>query len=187
MKKKSIWIILIIIMNVLGMTGYYIYHKVQEKKEQNEILEYTPEPEITEEQLRQTIVSLYFNHKDTGTLVPEARSIDVKILANDPYMTLMNLLISGPKNDTLKSTIPEGTKINQAKLQSNMLILDLSKEFIDNHVGGTQEESTTIYSIVNTMTQLNEIESVKIIIDGQENLEFKDREISFKEPFVRKD
>lgn len=44
-----------------------------------------------------------------------------------------------------------------------------------------------VYCIVNTMTQLNEIEGVKIIIDGNENASFSDNEISLKEVFMPKE
>ena len=164
-----------------------MYTQVEITKEGNPMTEFVPEPEITEEQLRQTVVSLYFTNKDTNTLMPEARSLDVKQLTKDPYMTLMNLLIGGPQNSRLQATIPEGTNINKIELKQNMLVIDLSKEFIENHSGGVEAESRTIYSIVNTMTQLNEIESIKIVIDGNENAEFADHAIQFTDPFVRQE
>ena len=187
MKSKKIIIILLVIIFILGLVGYFIYQKIVESKKQEEIVEYIPEEEITLEQLRQTIVSLYFNQKDTNTLVPEARTIDVKKLAKDPYYTLMNLLIEGPKSEKLEKIIPEGTKINKIELKNGILNIDLSKEFIENHKGGVENESRTIYGIVNTLTELNEIEAVKILIDGKQDSSFKDNLVSFKDPFVRQD
>lgn len=119
--------------------------------------------------------------------MPEARNIDVKKLTKEPYQVLMNLLIEGPKNEKLEATIPEGTKVNKIELKENILRIDLSKEFIQNHKGGAAEEARTVYSIVNTMTQLNEVEAVKIIIDGKEDACFKDNAITFKDAFVRKE
>lgn len=184
MRNRKMIILGIAIIFVLGGMGCYIYGKVKEVKQQNEITEYIPEEELTQEQMRQTIVSLYFNNKDTNNLVPEARSIDVKSLTKEPYITLMNLLIEGPKKSNLEKTIPEGTKINKIERKGTMIQLDLSKEFIENHKGGAEEESRTIYSIVNTLTQLNEVESVKILIDGTSGSSFTDNAIQFKEPFV---
>lgn len=99
----------------------------------------------------------------------------------------MNLLIEGPKNEKLEKAIPEGTKVNKIELKENILRIDLSKEFIENHKGGAEAEARTIYSIVNTMTQLNEVEAVKIIIDGKEDSGFKDNCINFKNVFVQKE
>lgn len=65
--------------------------------------------------------------------------------------------------------------------------VDLSKEFIDNCKQGAEAESIVIYSIVNTMTQLNEIIGVKITIDGNENASFLDNGISLKDVFMPKE
>lgn len=152
-----------------------------------EMTEYTPEAEITAEQLRQTMIALYFRSKDTGTLVPEARNIDVKELTKEPYQTLINLLLEGPKDEKLERTIPEGTKVNKVELKGNVLWIDFSKEFIDNHKNGAEAESNTVYSIVNTMTQLNEVSFVKIVVDGKEDLAFSDNALSLKDVFVPKE
>ena len=133
------------------------------------------------------MISLYFTNKDTNTLVPEARNIDVKELTKEPYKTLMNPLIEGPKNEKLERTIPDETKINKIELKENILWIDLSKEFIENQKAGVEVESRTIYSIVNTMTQLNEVEAVKFVIDGKEDCAFSDNAISLKDTFVPKE
>ena len=134
--------------------------------------------------MRQTIVSLYFYNESTQSLVPEGRLIDVKELVEEPYKKLMELLIEGPQNSSLTKTIPDGTKINKIELKGDILYIDLSKEFIENHSGGETKESSTIYSIVNTMTNLTEVNSVKLLIDGEENKAFKDNLIKFDDPFV---
>lgn len=119
-----------------------------------------------------------------GSLAPEGRLIDVKDLINEPYRKLMELLIEGPQNTSLTKTIPDGTRVNKAEVKGDTLYLDLSKEFIENHEGGEVQESATIYSIVNTMTNLTEVNSVKILIEGEENQAFKDGKIKFDDPFV---
>lgn len=187
MKNKKILFVLILIIIILGLVGCLIFKKIQENKEQNEITEYIPEQEIDVAGLRQTIVSLYFNKKDTNTLIPEARRVDVKELTKDPYTTLVKLLIEGPKNEGLEKVIPEGTKINKIELKNGTIHLDLSKEFIENHKGGAEVESRTVYSIVNTLTQLNEVEAVKILIEGNEDACFKDNLMKFKDAFVKQE
>jgi len=157
---------------------YYFFIKGEE-----EILEIIPEEEITEEQMRQTIVSLYF--KSGEEIVPEARLIDVKLLLNNPYEEILNMLIQGPKNNNLEKTIPEGTKINKIQKQEDTLIIDLSEEFVKNHNGGEKEEKITINSIVNTVTELTEINGIKILINGEENKCFKDEKIKFDKVFER--
>ena len=188
MNTKKILIILLIL-GIIAIGGYLIFNKIQNKNEENqiEIKDYTPQEEISEEELRKTIISLYFNNKETNTLMPEARLIDVKILAKNPYEEIVNLLIKGPKSEKLKKVIPEGTILNEAEIIGNVVYLDFSKEFIENHKGGSEEESKTIYSIVNTLLELNEVKSVRILINGEENKSFKDGAINFNNNFVKMD
>ena len=153
----------------------------------NDFSEYTPAQELSDDEIRKTIISLYFKNIETNTLIAEAQCIDVKELYKDPYTYLINTLIAGPESEKLESAIPEGTKVNSCTIKGNTLYVDLSKEFIDNAPSGIEEESMIIYSIVNTLTELNEVSGIKFLINGEENLQFKDGKINFKEIFVKND
>jgi len=179
-KKRVIIVFVIIFLIVLSILG--VYHLFI-KEDENQITEYTPQEEISEEQMRQTIISLYYLNGEQ--LLPEARMIDVKELIENPYQKILNLLIEGPKNENLKNTIPQGTKINKIEKQGENLIIDFSKQFIENHEGGEEKEKLTIKAIVNTVTELTEINGIKILIDGEENKNFKDEKINFKNIFTR--
>lgn len=181
MSKKIILSIIIVLILVGVGIWYFFFYNQNTQSEENQII---PEEEISEDQMRQTIVSLYFYNNDTKSLASEGRLIDVKELLENPYKRLMELLIEGPQNTNLSKTIPDGTKVNKAEIKGDILYLDLSKEFIENHAGGEEAESATIYSIVNTMTNLTEVNAVKMLIDGEENKSFKDNKIKFDDPFV---
>lgn len=178
--KRIIIILIIICLIIAAIFG--VYYFLTKNKEVN-IIEYTPQEEISEEQMRQTIVSLYFKSGDD--IVPEARLIDVKQLLNNPYEQILKMLIEGPKNTNLQNAIPEGTKINKIQKEEDILIIDFSKEFIENHTEGEKEEKQTINSILNTVTELTEINGIKILINGEENKEFKDGKINFKNTFYK--
>lgn len=169
--KKTITIfgILLIIILVGGFFGI----KYAKNKKQNEIKEYTPEQEITDEQSRQTIVSLFFVDRETGQLVPEARLVDIKELVNLPYEKLANLLIEGPKNDKLKKTIPDNTKILKSYTDKDCLVLDFSSDILSFDKDDKSAKQNLINSVVYTMTQFTEINSVKFLVDGVENEELK--------------
>lgn len=184
MNKKILAILLIVLL--LTGAGFCLW-KYNQSKQDEVITEYTPQEEISDEQERQTLVTLYFVNKETKMLMPEARLIDAKLLAQNPYATLIGLLLNGPKNDKLKSIIPIGTRLNKVEVKKDMAIVDLSEEFIKGKSIGAEEESKIVYSIVNTLVELTEIESVKILINGKEGLCFEDEQINFKEPFVRMD
>ena len=113
--------------------------------------------------------------------------MDVKLLINEPYKVLVDLLMEEPKNSSLKSVIPNNVTVNKIELNSDILYIDFSKEFIENHEGGLENEKNTIYSIVNTLTELTEVNGVKILIDNQENKAFKDEQIKFDKVFTKEE
>ena len=180
--KRVIIVIISIIIIAIIIFGVYFFIK-EKNIQKDEITDYTPEEEISDNQMRQTMISLYF--KSDNVLIPEARLIDVKELINNPYEKVLNMLIEGPKNEKLEKTIPEGTKINKIEKEGENLIIDFSKEFILNHKDGEEEEKMTIKSIVKTVTELTEINGIKIKIDGEENKKFKDGKIEFNKIFNR--
>lgn len=181
MKKGRIFLILIGII-LCVMVVLTIINSLN-KKESAETTEIVPGEEITEEQERQTIISLYYTNIETNTLVPEAKVIDAKDLLENPYKTITEFLIESPKNDKLKSSIPEGTKVNSATKNLDTVVLDLSKEFIENQ--NADIIKLAIMSIVNALTELNDVNSVKILIDGEENKTIDGTDITFSENFVR--
>ena len=182
--KKLVYILAIILLILIGILGILKWKSKEELVIQTEI---TPLEEITEEQERQTMISLYFINPESNSLVPEARRVDAKSLLENPYKVMVELLIDGPKNEKLIKSLPEGTKVNNATLKNNVVELDLSKEFIDNQTEDAERVSLSIYSIVNTLTELNEVNSVKFLIDGEENKKFNNIDLSLEGEFIRKD
>lgn len=174
MKNKKIICIFSILLVIIVIAGYFGIRYAKEKQMQESTQEYIPEEEITEEQFRQTIVSLYFPDKDTGELMPEARLVDIKEMMTNPYEKLLNLLIEGPKNEKAVKVIPEGTKILKTYMEGDCVVLDLSKEFLNYSKEDAKQKQNMIDSIVNTLTELTEVNSIKFMIDGQSNEEFKD-------------
>lgn len=148
--------------------------------------EYTPETEIEDTDYRNTAVSLYFENKDTKELQIETKLIDSKELLKNPYNTLINFLIQGPSSDSLNATIPNGTKLIGAVLEGDTLVVNLSKEFLENAREDLEGKINSIYSIVNTVTELKEVSSVKFLIEGEEGKGFENEEIKFDNVFVRK-
>lgn len=142
--------------------------------------EYTPEEEIGDTEYRNTVVSLYFQNKENKELQVEARLIDSKELLDNPYSKLINLLLAGTSLDTLESAIPQNTKLIGTVLENDCLIVNLSNDFLDIAEDDMQARNNAIYAIVNTITQLKEVSSVKFLIDGKE-IE------NMKNPYVRKD
>lgn len=177
---KKIIIVLAIIAIIAGVITYFI-----NKNKKTTYEEYEPQEEISDEQERQTMISLYFVNKTTRKVEPEARMLDVKTLMKDPYTVIINMLIEGPKNENHDKVIPDGTKLLETNLEGENLKINFSSEFIENHIGGKEEEQKTIECLVNSLTELTEVNSIKILINGEENSKFKDGEIDFSQNFIR--
>ena len=177
---KKIVIVLVIIAIIAGVITYFI-----NKNKKPEYVEYEPQEEISDEQERKTMISLYFVNKTTRNVEPEARMLDVKTLIKDPYTVIINMLIDGPKNENHDNVIPEGTMLIGTSLEGDTLKVNFSSEFVENHIGGKEEEQKTIECLVNSLTELTEVNSIKILINGEENAKFKDGEINFSQNFIR--
>lgn len=163
-----------------------VINTVLDKNE--EILdEYVPEVEISDKELRKTVVTLYFENEDENKVASETRIIDSKELLREPYETLIGMLLKGPKSSSLKSIIPEDTKILDASLKGSCVTINLSKEFVENSPEDVNRKCDMIYTIVNTLTELKEVESVKFLIDGEESDGFDEKSISLKNEYVRRD
>jgi len=129
-------------------------YKEEERKE--------VQPVPTEEMVE---VTLYFSDSQAMYLVPEKRKIlQTSSLARQAVIEL----IKGPENSDLYSTIPEGTQINEIYIADDIAYIDLSEEIFKNHPGGSSGELMTVYSIVNTLTEIPPIKGVQILVGGNE-------------------
>ena len=192
MKKKVfiiIWIkfLIILLVGVAIIGGLLAFFSNNVEEIVTNVPEYIPEAEITDEELRKTIVTLYFLDSETNKLSSEARLIDSKELLRDTYKVLLKMLIEGPKDNNLESLIPENTEIIDTKLKGDCLVINFSKEFLEIDKTDSVKVSNLIYSIVNTLTELKEITKVKFLIDGEESDVFSDIGIDLKVEFIRND
>ena len=163
MKFKKIIILFIFILLILGIIFFIITHL--QKDDETSSSDYTPAEEISDEQMKQTMVTLYFVELEKNTLKAEGRFISTNILLSDPYKELVGLIIAGPKTSGLISPIPANTRIIAATLDKHCIILDFSPEIL-NFESETQKYNI-INSLLNTLTHLNEVNSIKIIINGE--------------------
>ena len=164
MKNKKIIMYVAIIILILFIVGIG-FLMITNNDNNNTIQEYTPAQEITDEQLRKTNIMLYFYDSITQKLVTEIRQIDSKELLENPEKKLIEYLIEGPIESELVKLIPEGTELINVELYNDILFINFSKEFILNE---NINRNIIIESILKTVTQLNEINEVKILIEGNE-------------------
>ncbi|HHW07143.1 MAG TPA: GerMN domain-containing protein [Clostridia bacterium] len=129
--------------------------------------EFVPSWEETSppEDLREVV--LYFADGYGQSLVAETRLIPK---TEGIARATINELLAGPSPDSgLLPTVPYGTMLRDINVKDDgLIIVDFSRELIDNHAGGQLGETLTVYSIVNTLTQFPTVDRVRFLVDGQE-------------------
>lgn len=120
----------------------------------------TASPNAKEE----TIV-LYFPDSQAMYLNTEKRT--VPIVDNSIEKTIVLELIKGPDDEDLTSTIPPDTKVISAETKDGICFVNLSPTFVEKHSAGSTAEAFSIFSIVNSLTELDDVSSVQFLIEGQ--------------------
>jgi len=115
-------------------------------------------------------VYLYFADGRGESLVAERRRITGAEMPVQFGRNILTALIQGPARKELTATIPEGTVCRAFYLTDRgVAYVDFSGAVRENHPGGSGAERFTIYSVVNTLVlNMEGVEQVKILIDGQE-------------------
>ena len=179
--KKLFFIAVILLIIILSIVVWSYINADEEVI--NNVQEIIPSEEITDEQLRSTSISLYFINKETGEIEVECKRIDSKKLLENPYNEILNLWIQGANSEKLTTGCSEELKINKIEINKNCAVVDFSEEFLKKINNENISELKIIYCVVDTLTELMEIDSVKILINGQENIYFGN--INLSEEYYR--
>ena len=158
---KGKFFLFFFLISIIMLIVFFTLKTLQVKQPEED--NYIPQEEISEEQERMTLVTVYFMDKETKKLMPEARLIDAKLLINNPCGTLVELLLNGPKSEKLESLIPKEVIINNISVENRTAIVDIN---INSNIDIEQDAISN--SIEKTLKELSEIDSVKILINEQE-------------------
>jgi germination protein M len=129
-------------------------------------------------------VLLSFASKGAWQMIDERRDIVVKDDPASRAKRIMEELAAGPTRDDADGTIPTGTRVNSVYFDgTGGAFVDFSREFTENHPGGSSGELFTIRSIVRTLAlNFPDVERVSILVDGRE-IETIAGHIDASEPF----
>lgn len=138
--------------------------------------------DITAAQQNEVNVKLYFSDQDAMYFVKENRKINVPT-GESVEKLIVSELIKGPTKEKAIKIIPSETKIRSVETKDGVCFVNLSSEFITKNAGGSSGEYMTIFSIVNSLTELSYIEKVQFLIEGEK----KETLVHFtlNEPFER--
>ncbi|MDR0288419.1 MAG: GerMN domain-containing protein [Clostridiales bacterium] len=140
--------------------------------------EYTPASSLvmTEEEAAalsdKMPMTIYYATKDGMNLAGEVHLVtygDKNRRPEDVVAAIVQEMINGPSNKSvLKSTMPDGTKVNGVKIVDKTAIIDLNSQFSEALPADKKQLDLLIYSIVDSVTELKNLDSVKLTIDGKE-------------------
>ena len=85
----------------------------------------------------------------------------------NPYKVIVQKLIDGPSDDKLKNVFPEGTRLIDANLSNDCVLLNFSEQLLN--FKDDIQKYNIINSILNSLTQLNEVNTIKILINNEIN------------------
>lgn len=132
--------------------------------------------------------ALYFSDKEGMMLYKETREIKLgtggQPAAADKAKLILEEMMKGPKGANLMLPIPQTAKIKAVTQDKDTLIVDFSKEFIQDNVGGSTGETMALAPIVLTLTELEGIKNVGFKIEGKTQADFKGH-YDISKPFKR--
>lgn len=110
-------------------------------------------------------VTLYFTDKNGANLYPETHK--ATMTDNSLEKTVVNELIRGPVSNGLMRTFSESTQLVSVETTEGVCFVNFSADFMSGNGDDRTRERTAVYSVVNSLTRLPDIQKVQILIDGK--------------------
>lgn len=119
----------------------------------------------------QTVLKMYFPDKSGENLSLEYRTVDA-LQALSLEKTIVSELLKGPESDKLSPAIADGTKLLSIETKDTVCYVNFSNEFISKSSSGSTATMLSLYSVVNSLCELKNVESVQILVNGEAGVEF---------------
>lgn len=114
---------------------------------------------------QEEMIVLYFPDSSRRYLVRETVAVDAVYAADKPRCIVQQLL-SSKEGGQSASCIPEGTELLGITVENGICTVNLSSQFSENLEQSFASERMAVYSIVNSLTELPEIDTVDFLISG---------------------
>ena len=134
-----------------------------EESEQAEGNEQSTEEDQLVNSDEQLTIKVYYTDEQAEYLVGETRVVTAGNKYGDALIELMKV----PLDESLLRLIPETTLINEVSVENGLAKVDLSDNFLEDRFHSDTGDILLIYSIVNTLTEFSEVNSVTFYINGE--------------------
>ncbi len=108
-------------------------------------------------------INVYYSDSMGEYLAGEARIIS----SENKYVDAFNELMKPPIDSNLVTLVPDTTIINSIIVENGTANVDLSNDFVDDRFVSDTVDIMLVYTIVNTLTEFDEVNSVLFYIDGE--------------------
>ncbi len=128
-------------------------------------------------------VKLYFVDAQMLRLIPLKVYIRDSTPQKEAKIVLDELIRGRDDNPKIRRLIPDIKNCMSVKTDGKMAYVNIKSKMAENHPDGRDLEILTIYSIVNSLTSIDGIDSVRFTIDGKRQKDFKGF-IDMRETFI---
>jgi len=160
-RRRKINISLLIPFAIVALVfGGLIWKKMQASRELQ------PQPQVNQPAAARKGVLFFV--ADGTRLAREARELPSCTETASCVKGLLDELFSGPVGD-LDEALPEGALLTGVRLEGDLAVVDVSKEFASDLPAGSSAEMLAVYSIINTVCfNYPQIARVRITVEGNQ-------------------
>ncbi len=163
-KKQQNRVFVVIVVGLLIALGYFFYLHRFDVKISN--------------------AKLYFFDAEKTELVPISRKINLSGHTEKIVKILIEELSKPPKEGNLQSFMPVHGSVASVNLNEGICHVVVEEDMISKSISSVSQEAAAVYCIVNTLTELDSIQKVRITVQGKKDPTFK-QYISLEEPLIR--
>lgn len=162
-KQRSRFLVVFLVIVLVGIVVYFALH-------QKDVTIHTSK--------------LYFFDSSKQELVPITRKVDLNGTMDKVIKVLIENLSIIPEKSSYTTYIPSYAKVKSVSMDNEVCTILFEPTILTEQIDSVLKESATVYSIVNTLTEIPQIKKVKLSIEGKKDPYFY-RYVSIQEPLVR--
>lgn len=160
---------------VIGLVSLCLFGGCKKKdSETNDEYEPTSSLEMSEGEAaalgEKVKVILYFSDADGKKLVAETHLTEFTPKdrrTENLAKKVCELLLSGPQDTTLKNLMPKDAVVKSVHIDGHEAKVDFSETFLSNLPANSDEINLVVYAIVNSLTEIKDINQVSITVEGK--------------------
>ncbi len=176
-KYSFIVLVLVVILGITGITGYYLNNIEYFSPELRGELAVYPKPDNMK--IRYKFYFPFQNKLRVEERVITVNEDKIEKAVADQYM-------KGPKITYFGMPFRDDARIIDVNVSNNICYVSVSKSFLNQKWLANEENMLYLYSIINTFTEIEGVHKVQLLVEGQKR-DVKIGNVSLNQPLARND